>query len=69
MFYFTSSITPITHAFDYFYFSTITFSTLGYGDIHPTSTVGQIMCCSEVACGFIMFGILLTLIGSRLQRL
>jgi hypothetical protein len=69
MFYFTNSIAPISHVFDYFYFSTITFSTLGYGDIHPTNTVGQIMSCSEVACGFVMFGILLTLIGSRLQRL
>jgi hypothetical protein len=69
LFYFTNSIAPVTHAFDYFYFSTITFSTLGYGDIHPTGTIGQAMACLEVACGFIMFGILLTLIGNRLQKL
>lgn len=57
------------HPFDYFYFSTVTFATLGYGDIHPATTVGQVLACLEVASGFIMFGILLTLIAGRLQRL
>jgi hypothetical protein len=69
LFYLSGSIAPITRPFDYFYFSTITFSTLGYGDIHPTTVIGQVLCCLEVGCGFIMFGILLTLVGSRLQKL
>jgi hypothetical protein len=69
LFYLTGSIAPITHAFDYFYFSTITFSTLGYGDIHPTNTTGEVLSCLEVGSGFIMFGILLTLVGARLKEL
>jgi Ion channel len=69
LFYLTNSIGPVRHVFDYLYFSTITFSTLGYGDIHPTTTTGQILSCLEVACGFIMFGILLTLVGTRLKEL
>ncbi len=65
----THSAAPIAHRFDYFYFSTVTFATLGYGDIHPISTTGEVLACIEVAFGFVMFGILLTLIGNRLQRL
>lgn len=68
-FYLTNSIGPVKHLFDYFYFSMITFSTLGYGDIHPTTITGQILSCLEVSCGFIMFGILLTLVGTRLKDL
>ncbi len=68
LFYLTGSIAPVTHPFDYFYFSTITFSTLGYGDLHPTSTIGQVLSCLEVGCGFIMFGVLLTLVGTRLKE-
>ncbi|PRC90754.1 potassium channel family protein [Solimicrobium silvestre] len=54
--------------FDYIYFSVITFSTLGYGDLHPMGLFGQILACLEVICGLIMFGLLLSLVGSRLQR-
>jgi hypothetical protein len=67
LFYLTGSIEPIKHTFDYLYFSTITFSTLGYGDIHPANTTGEILSCLEVGCGFIMFGVLLTLVGARLK--
>jgi Ion channel len=56
------------HAFDYFYFSVITFSTLGYGDLHPVGILGQAMACIEVFAGFIMFGVLLSFVGTRFQR-
>jgi tetratricopeptide (TPR) repeat protein len=55
-------------AFDYFYFSVVTFSTLGYGDLHPVGFLGQAMACIEVFAGFIMFGVLLSFIGTRFQR-
>jgi hypothetical protein len=54
--------------FDYFYFSVITFSTLGYGDLHPIGVLGQALACLEVAAGFIMFGVLLSFVGNRFQR-
>jgi Ion channel len=69
LFYLSKSITPVSNGFDYFYFSTITFTTLGYGDIHPTSVLGELLACGEVACGFIMFGMLLSFLSNRLQRL
>jgi hypothetical protein len=56
------------HFFDYIYFSVITFSTLGYGDLHPVGTLGQAIACVEVFAGFIMFGVLLSFIGNRFQR-
>ena len=54
--------------FDYVYFSVITFSTLGYGDLHPVGLLGQALACLEVAAGFIMFGVLLSFVGNRFQR-
>jgi hypothetical protein len=69
LFFASKSITPIGNAFDYFYFSTITFTTLGYGDIHPANVLGEALACAEVACGFIMFGMLLTFLSNRLLRM
>jgi Ion channel len=54
--------------FDYVYFSVITFTTLGYGDLHPIGIFGQAMACLEVLAGFIMFGVLLSFVGNRFQR-
>jgi hypothetical protein len=54
--------------YDYIYFSIVTFTTLGYGDLHPIGLTGQILACAEVIFGVIMFGVLLSFVGSRLQR-
>jgi hypothetical protein len=59
-----SSLRP----FDYFYFSVITFSTLGYGDLHPVGFVGKALTCLEVFAGLMMFGVLLSFVGNRFQR-
>jgi hypothetical protein len=61
-------ITSNLHFLDYIYFSVITFSTLGYGDLHPVGAVGEIVSSIEVFTGFIMFGILLSFVGNRFQR-
>jgi hypothetical protein len=54
--------------FDYVYFSVITFSTLGYGDLHPVGLMGRALACLEVFGGLIMFGLLLSFVGNRFQR-
>ena len=37
---------------DAVYFSAITITTVGYGDIHPQSSVAQVACIYELAVGF-----------------
>lgn len=62
-------IEPVTHWFDYFYFSVVTFTSLGYGDIHPVGFAGKLAACTEIASGLVMFGMLLTFVGNRFQRM
>lgn len=43
--------------FEYFYYSAITFSTIGYGDIHPVTFLGRliVLCEVSVALCFLIF--------------
>jgi hypothetical protein len=61
-------IEPVTHWFDYVYFSVVTFTSLGYGDIHPVGVAGKMAACLEIISGLVMFGVLLSFIGNRFQR-
>ncbi len=61
-------IAPVSGRFDYFYFSVVTFTTLGYGDIHPVGLVGKLFASLEVALGFTMFGLLLSFLSNRFYR-
>jgi len=51
--------------FDYFYFSVVTFTTLGYGDIVPVTIIEKIIVGVEVLLGFTMLGIFINLIKQR----
>ncbi len=51
--------------FDYFYFSLVTFTTLGYGDIVPVTIAGKLIVGVEVLLGFTMLGIFINLIKRR----
>ncbi|MCF7836994.1 potassium channel family protein [Candidatus Gracilibacteria bacterium] len=51
--------------FDYFYFSTVTFTTLGYGDITPITIAEKLIAGIEVLLGFTMLGIFINLIKRR----
>ncbi|MHB8998005.1 MAG: potassium channel family protein [Thermoanaerobaculia bacterium] len=61
-------ISPRSDWFDPFYFSVVTFTTLGYGDVHPVGILGKMVASAESMAGLVMFGILLTFIGNRVQR-
>ncbi len=50
---------------DSLYFSTITFTTLGYGDILPISWIGKLLVMSEVLLGFSMLGLLVAILARR----
>lgn len=61
-------IEPVTSWVDYPYFSVITFTTLGYGDIHPYGTIGKIVASLEAVLGLLMLGMLLTFLNRRIFR-
>jgi hypothetical protein len=54
------------HFYDYFYFSVVTFTTLGYGDITPLTGLQKLFCSIEVFLGYIQLGLFLTLIQKKL---
>ncbi|MBG0761870.1 hypothetical protein BOO22_20955 [Vibrio cidicii] len=45
--------------FDSFYYSVVTFSTLGYGDITPTTDILKILAGSEALIGALTIGLLI----------
>jgi hypothetical protein len=54
--------------FSPFYYSVVTFATLGYGDITPTDVSGQIFSVLEVLIGYLMLGGLLTIFAKKIIR-
>ena len=69
---------PTPLAFDYpphyspwfapFYFSVVTFTTLGFGDCAPANIPAQLVVMTEVIFGYVMLGVLLALISLYLRR-
>jgi len=57
---------PDRSILDYFYFSTVTITTLGYGDITPINDTQKILAATEAVFGYLQLGILLTLIQRKL---
>ncbi len=56
-----TSISPL-------YFSFVTFTTLGYGDVVPRSATAQLVVMAEVVCGYVMLGGLLSLVTNKLAK-
>lgn len=50
------------------YFSFVTLTTLGYGDIVPTSAPARIVALAEVVTGYVMLGGLLGIFGNKMAR-
>ena len=50
------------------YYSVVTLTTLGYGDVKPASTGGQIIVMFEVIFGYIMLGGLLSIFNNKIAR-
>ena len=51
-----------------YYFSTVTLTTLGYGDILPASVAGRALAMLEVLIGYVMLGGLLSIFASKMAR-
>jgi hypothetical protein len=54
--------------FDYIYYSLVTFTSLGAGDVSPSGVIGKALICAEIIFGLMMFGMLLSFVGNRVQR-
>jgi hypothetical protein len=52
--------------FNYVYYSIISFTTVGYGDISPITTLQQTIAIFEALTGYLMLGIFLTLLQRKL---
>ena len=61
-------INSVDNWFTPFYFSIVTFTTLGFGDVTPTNLAGQIWIAIEVIIGYVMLGGLITIFTRKLVR-
>jgi voltage-gated potassium channel Kch len=59
---------PSKSVVDPLYFSVVTFTTLGYGDVLPGGNVGKIVAGSEVLIGYVTLGLLLSVLANKLAR-
>lgn len=51
-----------------FYFSIVTYTTLGYGDVLPLSWQGELLVMLEVVLGYSTLGLLLSILANRVAR-
>ena len=50
------------------YFSVVTVTTLGYGDVQPASVAAQVVAMAQVVIGYVMLGGLLSILSNKLAR-
>lgn len=50
------------------YFSVVTLTTLGYGDVLPVSIAAQIACMVQVVIGYVMLGGALSIFTTKMAR-
>jgi uncharacterized protein YjbI with pentapeptide repeats len=54
--------------FTLFYFSIVTYTTLGFGDVKPANLAGEIVVSSEVILGYTTLGLLLSVLAQSIAR-
>lgn len=54
--------------FSAFYFSFTTYMTLGLGDVHPKTHVGELIVAIEVTLGYLTLGLLLAVLADKVAR-
>jgi len=58
----------IPTGFTPYYFSIVTFTTLGFGDIEPQGLAGEIWLALEVVLGYVMLGGLISIFANKFAR-
>jgi voltage-gated potassium channel Kch len=51
-----------------FYYSFVTLTTLGYGDVVPASATAQVVATMEVLLGYVGLGGLLSILANKMAR-
>jgi Ion channel/Pentapeptide repeats (8 copies) len=51
-----------------YYFSIVTYTTLGFGDVKPNNLAGEILVSLEVIMGYVTLGLLLAVLGDKIAR-
>ena len=51
-----------------YYFSIVTYTTLGFGDVRPNNLAGEILVSIEVILGYVTLGLLLAVLGDKVAR-
>jgi hypothetical protein len=62
--YSDSADTPLSP----FYYSIVTYTTLGFGDITPMNWLGEVVVVAEVVMGYTTLGLLLSILANRVAR-
>ena len=55
-------------AFTPYYFSFVTFTTLGFGDVLPKNLAGELWLTLEVVLGYVMLGGLISIFATKVSR-
>lgn len=55
-------------ALTHLYYSVVTITTLGYGDVLPNSAVGQVLVMFEVCIGYMLLGGLISIFSNKMAR-
>ena len=50
------------------YYSVVTYSTLGFGDVTPAHWIGELLVMAEVVLGYMTLGLLLTIVANSVAR-
>jgi len=51
-----------------YYFSIVTYTTLGFGDVKPNNLKGEILVSIEVILGYVTLGLLLAVLADKVAR-
>ena len=51
-----------------FYYSIVTYTTLGFGDVIPQNKLGQCVVIMEVVAGYLTLGLLVSILANKVAR-
>jgi len=63
-----SVLTNVEHFMDCIYYSIVTFTTLGYGEITPTGGIAKVVAAMEAFSGAFMMALFVAVFGKKMTR-